>query len=433
MEAVLSVTSSAPGKVILFGEHAVVYGVSAVACCLSDLRTEVSVNVKKNENAEQGGVVCVQLVDIVPGGVKLSVPLQALAECDQECHRSAANEYDPNPVGAVDNALKDRLDALVECLVPEGTIRPAKEALTTALYLCAKVLLICGSAIDSSHPLYGTETALVVQSKGLPIGAGLGSSAAFSVASSGALVSARMILFAPSLNEAKDSESLIENELIFESEEKTTLRGSFSDTVNKWAYVAEKIIHGTPSGLDNTISTYGGTLSFKKVNGSPTFQRLGDCPPLRILLTNTKVPRVTRQLVANVRKLREEDPDMVNGVFDEIQKVTDTFESSLKDDGLHNIVSKLFETNQQLLETIGVSHPSLETICNSSRKVGLSSKLTGAGGGGCAVTFLGVAGEDATPDLESLKSELSTSHGYDCFESEIGGVGVKVSVSRGGN
>jgi len=44
--------------------------------------------------------------------------------------------------------------------------------------------------------------------------------------------------------------------------------------------------------------------------------------------------------------------------------------------------------NQHLLEVIGVSHPALEQICTTTAKYGLISKLTGAGGGGCALTFI---------------------------------------------
>ncbi|RYY73464.1 hypothetical protein EON63_20060 [archaeon] len=36
-------SSSAPGKAILFGEHAVVYGVTAIAVALSDLRIKADV------------------------------------------------------------------------------------------------------------------------------------------------------------------------------------------------------------------------------------------------------------------------------------------------------------------------------------------------------------------------------------------------------
>ena len=44
--------------------------------------------------------------------------------------------------------------------------------------------------------------------------------------------------------------------------------------------------------------------------------------------------------------------------------------------------------NHSLLCVLGVSHLSLEKVCSITSQHGLWSKLTGAGGGGCAFTFL---------------------------------------------
>ncbi|CAH3021968.1 unnamed protein product, partial [Porites evermanni] len=48
----------------------------------------------------------------------------------------------------------------------------------------------------------------------------------------------------------------------------------------------------------------------------------------------------------------------------------------------------LIDLNQQLLVTLGVSHSSLDELCCVTSKYGLHSKLTGAGGGGCAFTLV---------------------------------------------
>lgn len=44
--------------------------------------------------------------------------------------------------------------------------------------------------------------------------------------------------------------------------------------------------------------------------------------------------------------------------------------------------------NQQLLNAIGVGHPSLDRVCAMAQQFGLSAKLTGAGGGGCAIALI---------------------------------------------
>ena len=68
--------------------------------------------------------------------------------------------------------------------------------------------------------------------------------------------------------------------------------------VCKLAYLSEKILHGTPSGVDHSVSTYGGIIKF--VPGQQV-TRLKGVPKLRILLVNTNVTRSTKALVQKVR------------------------------------------------------------------------------------------------------------------------------------
>lgn len=84
------------------------------------------------------------------------------------------------------------------------------------------------------------KPATVTVTSELPLGAGLGSSAAFCVSLSGALLA---------LSECCEFDDSLQGWV--------SLRNSELDLVNKWAFEGEKIIHGRPSGIDNTVSTYG--------------------------------------------------------------------------------------------------------------------------------------------------------------------------------
>lgn len=126
----------------------------------------------------------------------------------------------------------------------------------------------------------------------LPVGAGLGSSAAFSVALSAGLLQAAG-LTTPTENGGYTAED--------------------QKLVNKWAFEGEKVIHGTPSGIDNSVSTFGGAIHF--VKGDEPVQ-LEAMPTLRILLVNTKVPRSTMALVAGVRELKALFPAVMDPVID---------------------------------------------------------------------------------------------------------------------
>lgn len=169
-----------------------------------------------------------------------------------------------------------------------------------------------------------------VRSMGLPIGAGLGSSAAFSVALSGALLRYKQ-LFVEQNNGCALSTL---PEWTYDLSKEFAVNPSASpfiipsqqnlEVINKWAYSSEIVIHGTPSGLDNTTSCFGGYIKFSKRPGS-RFESLTALPTLNILLTNTLVPRRTADLVAKVGRLYEKHPEIVKPIFDSIEAISQRF------------------------------------------------------------------------------------------------------------
>lgn len=85
------------------------------------------------------------------------------------------------------------------------------------------------------------------------------------------------------------------------------------EIISKWAFCSEKIMHGNPSGLDNTICTYGNIVKFYK-GSTPTTIKLKT--PLNILLVDTKVTRSTMTLVDKVRQLKNDHPTMMGAILD---------------------------------------------------------------------------------------------------------------------
>jgi mevalonate kinase len=125
----------------------------------------------------------------------------------------------------------------------------------------------------------------------LPISAGLGSSAAFSVAVASSLLYTHGILpLPPSPSPANAS----------------TIDPAHSKTVNAWSFLSEKVIHGTPSGVDNTVATLGGAIAFTKAvkgrEGKLEVIKVEEGKEYRFLLTDTKVPRDTKTLVEGVAR-----------------------------------------------------------------------------------------------------------------------------------
>ena len=245
-----TVTTSAPGKVILFGEHAVVYGVTAIAAALSDLRIFVEISSIDDE------VIEVQLHDVIVPSTGKSyerrIELSKMKDLFEEY--PATNVL--IPMDPCDAILTNLRNELMEAPVA------AAQGMMAIMYLIGKILPKCFRCVAGENELYGGMRFNVV-SKGLPIGAGLGSSAAFSVALSAALIRLRqqkqpfseaengdLACSATHIEGGEDEKEPVTSKSC--SSSYVSIPKSLLPIINGWAYAAEVVIHGSPSGLDNT-------------------------------------------------------------------------------------------------------------------------------------------------------------------------------------
>jgi len=260
----------------------------------------------------------------------------------------------------------------------------------------------------------------------LPVGAGLGSSASYSVcaATASLLVHRRLELPSPPVPSSS-------NHVHVSHQGRRAIPPATADEINRWAFVAEKILHGNPSGVDNSVAVFGGALAytrpgFGKKSGMEGIQGFKS---LKFLLTNSKVPRDTKKLVAGVGQKKANEPELVNGILEAIQSISDEARRTLADpelprDALLSALSGLMKENHEHLVTLGVSHPSLETIREKTASPhGLTTKLTGAGGGGCAVTLIPDDFKDE--HLQDLISTLIREN-FQPYLTSVGGSGLGI-------
>lgn len=149
-------------------------------------------------------------------------------------------------------------------------------------------------------------------------------------------------------------------------------------------YEAEEFVHGTPSGVDPAISTFGGTLLFQRDTGFKPLDVKGDVP---LVVGYTGVERSTGEQVAKVKDLKDKYPQVVQPMMKSARETVLAALDALKEGDLR-ILGDLMDINHALLYGLGVSHPSLERLIDGARKGGaLGAKLTGAGGGGCMIAL----------------------------------------------
>lgn len=322
--------SSAPGKVYLFGEHAVVYGEPAVTCAI-DRRATVTATERDDDR------IRVQAHDLSIDGFSV--------------------EYGD----AAESADIDVPRPLVEAAV--GYVDEAIE----------QVREIVGESIGFT---------ITIESD-IPLGAGLGSSAAVVVAAIDAATREMGVELAP-------------------------------EEIAQRAYRVEHDVQdGQASRADTFCSAMGGAVRVEGTDRQP----IQEPPRLPFVIGYDGGAGETGTLVAGVRGLKDE----YEFAADTVQAIGDIVRSGEQAiaGNDHQELGQLMNFNHGLLSALGVSSRSLDAMVWAARDAGaLGAKLTGAGGGGCIVAL------DPTPDTATA---LQYTPGCEeTFRAELDHDGVRV-------
>ena len=151
------------------------------------------------------------------------------------------------------------------------------------------------------------------------------------------------------------------------------------ETVSEIAYEVEKIHHGTPSGIDNTVITTAMPVFF--VREQP-IARLRVPQPFTIVIGDTGVRSPTAIAVADVRQSWEASPAEYERIFQRIGEIARSAREAIED-GKPDEMGALMATNHAHLQELGVSSPHLDSLVIAAQDAGaLGAKLSGGGRGG---------------------------------------------------
>jgi len=281
----------APGKVILVGEHAVVYGRPAVAIPVFQVRARATV-----EAGDAGQGIVVVAADLGRTFV------------------AGRGEADP------------------EVLPLEAAVLGVLHHLRLSL----------------KHDL------TITVSSTIPIARGLGSGAAVATA----MVRALGLHFSARLS---------------------------AEEVSQLVYEVERLHHGTPSGIDNTVIVYERPVYFVRGGDLETFP-VGRT--LQLVIADTGVASSTRTVVEWVRRAWERSTDEYEALFDDVGNISRAVRRAMEM-GDEESVGRRMDENHRLLQDMGVSSPQLDTLIEAARRGGaLGAKLSGAGRGGNMIALV---------------------------------------------
>ena len=186
------------------------------------------------------------------------------------------------------------------------------------------------------------------------------------------------------------------------------------DEINHIGWEGEFAYHGTPSGVDNTASTYGGILLYRVADDEKKFEQIAVKKPIDVVLANSGVTSDTSTLGPFVDQIRDKDPELFKNRLKTITEQALEMKQALETGQLETVGSIMSE-NHKILIDMGLSHETLIYLCNKAQDMGaLGAKVTGGGRGGYMVAL--------TPGkaLQQTVAAAMEKEGYKVIRASIG-------------
>ena len=283
-------SSSAPGKAILLGEHAVVYGQPALAVPVNQVKARAYISA----------------LPLKPSGtIQIDAP-------DIQLNTTLSNLDENHAFKVLFNVLQNELNIKV---FPALSVKIKSE---------------------------------------IPIASGLGSGAAVTIA---ILRGVSSFLGCP-----------LENEKI-----------------SALAFKVEKIYHGTPSGIDNTVITYEKPVYFKH---GEEIKILSFPGTIQLLVADSGISSQTAEVVMDVRSQWQKDSKTYDAVFSKIGTISFSGKEAIEQGNIQKL-GQLMNEDHSLLKVLHVSNPKLDQLVNAALQSGaLGAKLSGAGRGGNMIALV---------------------------------------------
>jgi mevalonate kinase len=170
------------------------------------------------------------------------------------------------------------------------------------------------------------------------------------------------------------------------------------EKVNRIAFETEKLYHGTPSGIDNTVITYAKPVYF--VRGKP-IETFKPRQPFTIVIGDTGIAAPTRESVADVHRLWELNPGYWEGLFAQAGEIAKKARHAIEFGKIREL-GTLMDRNHALLQRMTVSSAELDRLVEAAHRArALGAKLSGGGRGGNMIALADpTATEPLIPSIE---------------------------------